>query len=163
MKDTEKRLDALSLEGFKAAKDLALIKGGQIPVHETADGLFFRTAFTGYYCWNANEYNFYGATSPYKITSFPHNLDNSPYVLHYVESVIRGKDTYIKLAFNDDTEKFVYINNKVIPKVIKSVITDKYTEFHAAKMESTSLILIYSEPYVLAYVMPTKMKEDSTK
>lgn len=163
MKDIVKILDALSLEGFKAAKDFALASGIQIPVHETADGMFFITSSTGYYCWNTNEYNFYGATSPYKIKSFPHNLDNNPYVLHYVESVIKGKNTYIKLAFNDDTEKFVYINNKVIPKAIKSVITDKYTEFHTAKIESTSLILIYLDPYVLAYVMPTKMNEDSTK
>lgn len=163
MKDIVKILDALSLEGFKAAKEFAHKKGAQIPVHETSDGLYFITGYTGYFCWDTNNYNFYDASSPYKITAFPHNLDNSPYELHYVETVIKGKDTYIKLAFNDDTEKLVYLNNKVIPKALKSVITDKYTEFHAAKMESTSLILIYSQPYVLAYVMPTKMKEDSTK
>lgn len=163
MKDIVKILDALSLEGFKAAKAFADTKGTQIPVHETSDGLFFITSFMGYLCCNPNIYNFYGASSPYKITQFPHNLNNCPYELHYTESVIRGKDTYIKLAFNEDTEKLVYINNKVIPKAIKSVITDKYTHFYAAKKDSLSLILIYSEPYVLAYVMPTKMKEDKTK
>lgn len=163
MKDIVKILDALSLEGFKAAKAFAATKQTQTPVHETSDGLYFITPWTGYLCWNTNDYNFYGATSPYKITKFPQNLSNCPYELHYVESVIKGKDTFIKLAFNDDTEKLVYINNKVIPKAIKSLVTDRYTKFYAAKMESTSLILIYSEPYVLAYVMPTKMKEDSTK
>lgn len=163
MKNITKILDALSLEGFKAAKEFAGAKQRQITVHKTSDGMFFATAFTAYYCRNTNDYNFYGDKSPYIITSFPYNLDNNPYVLHYVESVISGKNTYIKLAFNDDTEKFVYINNKVIPKAIKSVITDKYTEFHTAKMKSTNLILIYSKPYVLAYVMPTKMKENSTK
>lgn len=163
MKNIIKILDNLSLEGFKAAKDLARTKGLQIPVHETSDGLYFVTSYTGYFCWNVNEYNFYGATSPYRITPFPQNLDNCSYVLHYVESVIKGKDTFIKLAFNDDTEKLVYINNKVIPKAIKSLIADRYTKFYAAKMKSTSLIFIYSDPYVLAYVMPTKMKEGSTK
>lgn len=158
-----KILDALSLEGFKAAKEFAATKNIKTYVQETADGLYFATAFTAYLCWNTNDYNFYGATTPYKITQFPHNLNNCPYELHYVETVIKGKDTYIKLAFNDDTEKLVYINNKVIPKALKSVITDRYTKFYAAKKESTSLILIYSEPYVLAYVMPTKMKEDNTK
>ena len=158
-----KVLDALSLEGFKAAKDFAHTKGVLIPVHETSDGLYFITGYTGYFCWNTNDYNFYGATTPYSITKFPHNLNSCPYELHYIESVIKGKDTLIKLAFNDNTEKLVYLNNKVIPKAIKSLITDKYTKFYAAKMESTSLILIYSDPYVLAYVMPTKMKEDSTK
>jgi hypothetical protein len=158
-----KLLDALSIEGYKAAKDFAHAKGAQIPVHETSDGLYFITGYTGYFCWDTNNYNFYGPTTPYKITQFPHNLNNSPYELHYVESVIKGKDTYIKLAFNDDTEKLIYINNKVIPKALKGVITDRYTKFYAAKKESISLILIYSEPYVLAYVMPTKMKEDSTK
>lgn len=163
MKDIVKILDALSLEGFKAAKEFAHKKGAQTYVQETADGLYFATAFTAYLCWNTNDYNFYGATTPYKITKFPHNLNSCPYELHYIESVIKGKDTYIKLAFNDDTEKLVYLNNKVIPKALKSVITDRYTKFYAAKRESTSLILIYSEPYVLAYVMPTKMKEDNTK
>lgn len=163
MKDIVKILDALSIEGFKAAKEFAATKGIKTYVQETADGLYFATAFTAYLCWNTNDYNFYGATTPYKITKFPHNLNNCPYELHYIETVIKGKDTFIKLAFNDDTEKLVYINNKVIPKALKSVITDKYTKFYAAKMESTSLILIYSDPYVLAYVMPTKMKEDSTK
>ena len=163
MKDLYKVLSAVSLEGFKAAKEYAATKQAQTYVQETDDGLFFTTPFTAYFCWNTNDYNFFGVTSPYKITKFPHNLVNCHYRLHYIESVIKGKNTFIKLAFNDDTEKLVYINNKVIPKALKSVITDKYTEFHAAKMESTSLILIYSEPYVLAYVMPTKMKEDSTK
>lgn len=163
MKDIAKILDALSLEGFKAAKDFAHTKGVQTYIQETADGLYFATAFTAYLCWNTNDYNFYGATTPYKITKFPHNLNSCPYELHYIESVIKGKDTYIKLAFNDDTEKLVYLNNKVIPKALKSVITDRYTKFYAAKRESTSLILIYSEPYVLAYVMPTKMKENNTK
>ena len=163
MKNTTKILDALSLEGFKAAKEFADTKSIQIPVHETSDGLYFITGYTGYLCWNTNIYNFYGASSPYKITKFPHSLNGSPYELHYTESVIKGKDTFIKLAFNDNTEKLVYINNKVIPKAIKSLITDTYTKFYAAKRESTSLILIYQEPYVLAYVMPTKMKEDSTK
>lgn len=163
MKDIVKILDALSLEGFKAAKEFAHKKGAQIPVHETSDGLYFITPFTGYYCWNTNDYNFYGATTPYNIMKFPQNLNNCPYELHYVETVIKGKDTLIKLAFNDNTEKLVYLNNKVIPKAIKSLVTDRYTKFYAARMESTSLILIYSEPYVLAYVMPTKMKEDSTK
>lgn len=163
MKDIAKILDALSLEGFKAAKEFAQKRGSQTYIHETTDGLFFTTGFTAYLCRNTNDYNFYGATSPYKITEFPHNLNNCPYELHYVESVIKGKDTYIKLAFNDDTEKIVYINNKVIPKALKSVITDKYTRFYAAKKKSTRLILIYSDPYVLAYVMPTKMKEDNTK
>ena len=107
MKNITKILDALSLEGFKAAKEFAGAKQRQITVHETSDGMFFTAAFTGYYCWNTNVYNFYGDKSPYKITSFPYNLDNNPYVLHYVESVISGKNTYIKLAFNDDTEKFV--------------------------------------------------------
>lgn len=163
MNNITKILDALSLEGFKAAKAFADTKNTQIPVHETYDGLFFITCYTGYFCWNTNIYNFYGASSPYKITTFPHNLNNCPYELHYTESVIKGKDTFIKLAFNEDTEKLVYINNKAIPKALKSVITDKYTRFYAAKKESTSLILIYSDPYVLAYVMPTKMNEDSTK
>lgn len=161
--NTTKILDALSLEGFKAAKDYAATKNIKTYVQETADGLYFATAYTGYLCWNTNDYNFYGPTSPYKITTFPYNLNNCSYELHYTESVIKGKGTYIKLAFNDDTEKLVYINNKVIPKALKSVITDRYTKFYAAKKESTSLILIYSDPYVLAYVMPTKMKEDSTK
>lgn len=160
MKDIIKILDALSLEGFKAAKDFAATKQTQTPVHETKDGLFFITPYTGYFCWNTNDYNFYGPTTPYRITQFPQNLNNCPYELHYVESVIKDKNTYIKLAFNDDTEKVVYINNKVIPKALKSVITDKYTHFYAAKKESTSLILIYQQPYVLAYVMPTRMKED---
>lgn len=163
MKDMIKVLQALSLEGFKAAKDFAATKNTRTPVHETADGLYFITAYTGYLCWNTNDYNFYGASSPYKITKFPHNLNNCPYELHYVETVIKGKDTFIKLAFNEDTEKLVYINNKVIPKAIKSLVTDRYTKFYAAKKDSTSLILIYSEPYILAYVMPTKMKEESTK
>lgn len=163
MKDIVKILDALSIEGYKAAKDFAHAKGVQIPVHETYDGLYFITGYTGYFCWDTNNYNFYGPTTPYKITQFPYNLNNSPYELHYVESVIKGKDTYIKLAFNDDTEKLVYLNNKVIPKALKSVITDKYTHFYAAKKESTSLILIFQQPYVLVYVMPTKMKEDNTK
>lgn len=163
MKDIVKILDALSLEGFKAAKAFADTKKTQIPLHETYDGLFFRTDCTGYFCGNANIYNFYGESSPYKITKFPYNLNSCPYELHYTESVIKSKDTFIKLAFNDDTEKLVYINNKVIPKALKIVITDKYTHFYAAKKESTSLILIYSDPYVLAYVMPTKMKEDETK
>ena len=158
-----KILDALSLEGFKAAKDFAATKNIKTYVQETADGLYFATAFTAYLCWNTNDYNFYGAKTPYKITKFPYCLNDCPYELHYTESVIKGKDTFIKLAFNDDTEKLVYINNKVIPKALKSVITDRYTKFYAAKKESTSLILIYSEPYVLAYVMPTKMKEESTK
>lgn len=163
MKDIVKILDALSLEGFKAAKAFAATKNTRTPVHETANGLYFITPWTGYLCWNTNDYNFYGATSPYNITKFPSNLNNCPYELHYTETVIKGKDTFIKLAFNEDTEKLVYINNKVIPKALKSVITDKYTRFYAAKKESTSLIFIYSDPYVLAYVMPTKMKEDSTK
>ena len=163
MKDIVKILDALSLEGFKAAKEYAATKNIKTYVQETADGLYFATAYTAYLCWNTNDYNFYGATSPYKITAFPHNLNSSPYELHYVESVIKGKDTFIKLAFNEGTEKLVYLNNKVIPKAIKSLITDKYTKFYAAKMESTALIFIYNDPYVLAYVMPTKMKEDSTK
>lgn len=163
MKDIVKILDALSLEGFKAAKEFAATKNTRTPVHETADGLYFITHYTGYLCWNTNDYNFYGPTSPYNITKFPYSLNGCPYELHYVETVIKGKDTFIKLAFNDDTEKLVYLNNKVIPKALKSVITDKYTRFYAAKKESTSLILIYSDPYVLAYVMPTKMKEDSTK
>ena len=163
MKNTTKKLDALSLEGVKADKEFAKNKCTQIPMQETADGLFFTTNYTAYLCWNTNDYNFYGATSPYKITKFPHNINNCSYELHYTESVIKGKDTFIKLAFNDNTEKLVYINNKVIPKAIKSLITDNYTQFFAAKMESTSLILIYSDPYVLAYVMPTKMKEDNTK
>lgn len=163
MKDIVKILDDLSLEGFKAAKKYAATKQARTYVQETEDGLFFTTAFTAYFCWNTNDYNFYGASSPYKITPFPHNLNNCPYELRYIESVIKGKDTYIKLAFNEDAEKLVYINNKVIPKALKSVITDKYTHFYAAKKESISLILIYQEPYVLAYVMPTKMKEDNTK
>ena len=163
MKDIFKILDTLSLEGFKAAKDFAAKKNTRTPVHETADGLYFITGYTGYLCNNTNDYNFYGPTSPYSITKFPHCLNGCPYELHYVESVIKGKDTYIKLAFNDDTEKLVYINNKVIPKALKSVITDKYTCFYSAKKESTSLILIYSDPYVLSYVMPTKMKEGKTK
>lgn len=163
MKNTTKILDALSLEGFKAAKEFAATKQAQTTVHETQDGLYFITPYTGFLCWNTNDYNFFGVTSPYKITKFPHSLNGSPYELHYTESVIKGKDTFIKLAFNDNTEKLVYINNKVIPKAIKSLITDTYTKFYAAKRESTSLILIYQEPYVLAYVMPTKMKEDSTK
>lgn len=163
MKDIVKILNALSLEGFKAAKEYAATKQARTCVQETEDGLFFTTPFTAYFCWNTNDYNFFGVTSPYTITKFPHNLVNCPYRLHYIESVIKGKNTFIKLAFNDDAEKLVYINNKIIPKALKSVITDKYTEFFAAKMESTSLILIYSDPYVLAYVMPTKMKEDNTK
>jgi hypothetical protein len=158
-----KVLDALSLEGFKAAKEYAATKGIKTYVQETADGLYFATAYTAYLCWNTNDYNFYGPTTPYKITQFPYNINNCQYELHYTESVIKGKDTFIKLAFNDDTEKLVYLNNKVIPKALKSVITDGYTKFYSAKKESTSLILIYSEPYVLAYVMPTKMKEDKTK
>ena len=149
MKDIVKILDALSLEGFKVAKDYAHTKGTQIPVYETSDGLYFITPWTGYLCWNTNDYNFYGATTPYKITQFSANLNNSPYELHYLESVIKkDKATYIKLAFNDDAEKLVYINNKVIPKAIKSLITDRHTQFYAAKKERTSLILIYSEPYV---------------
>ena len=163
MKNIIKILDALSLEGFKAAKEYAATKQTQTYVQETDDGLFFTTPFAAYFCWNINDYNFFGATSPYKITKFPHNLNSCPYELHYIESVIKCKNTFIKLAFNEDTEKVVYINNKVIPKALKSVITDKYTHFYAAKMESTSLILIYQQPYVLAYVMPTKMKKDSTK
>ena len=163
MNNITKILNALSLEGFKAAKDFAATKGGKTLIHETADGLYFITPWTGYLYWNTNDYNFYGPTSPYSITKFPHCLNGCPYELHYVESVIKGKDTYIKLAFNDDTEKLVYINNKIIPKALKSVITDKYTRFYSAKKESTSLILIYSDPYVLSYVMPTKMKEDKTK
>lgn len=160
MKNIIKILDALSLEGFKAAKEYAATKQTQTPVHETSDGLYFITPYTGYLCCNTNDYNFYGPTTPYRITQFPQNLDNCPYELHYAETVIKGKNTYIKLAFNDDAEKLVYLNNKVVPKAIKSLITDKYTRFYAAKKESTSLIFIYSDPYVLAYVMPTKMKED---
>ena len=163
MNNITKILNALSLEGFKAAKDFAATKNTRTPVHETADGLYFITAYTGYLCWNTNDYNFYGPTSPYNITKYPQNLNSCPYELHYVESVIKGKDTYIKLAFNEDTEKLVYINNKVIPKALKSVITDKYTRFYAAKKESTALIFIYNDPYVLAYVMPTKIKEDKAK
>ena len=82
MKDIVKILETLSLEGFKAAKNLADTKSIQIPVHETSDGLYFITGYTGYWCWNTNIYNFYGASSPYKITKFPYNLNNCPYELH---------------------------------------------------------------------------------
>ena len=159
MKDIVKVLNALSFEGFKACIESSAKREKSPNLLESVDGVYFATPFTGYLCWNSNMYNFYGAASPYTFTRNMATKDGCNYELHYVETIIRDKNTYIKLQYNN-SEKLAYINNKIVPKALKSVITDKYTQFFTTEGNGKGVILVYSEPYTLAYLMPTIMKED---
>ena len=162
MKDIVKILDALSIEGFKACVEYAGKKSRQPAILESSDGLFFATPFTGYFIHNSNMYNIFSNTTPFHIT---HNMpakDACNYELHYEMTYTADKETYIKLVYND-TEQAAYINNKIVPKALKNVITDKYTKYYTTGKDGKTIILVYSEPYTLALLMPTMIKEDKAK
>ena len=163
MKDIVKVLQALSFEGFKACLESAGKKSKQPAILESSDGLFFATPFTGYFIYNSNMYNLFDTTSPFHIT---HNMpakDACSYELHYVMTYTADKETYIKLVYNNDPEQAAYINNKIVPKALKNVITDRYTKYYTTSKDGKSIILVYSEPYTLALLMPTMIKEDKKK
>ena len=163
MKDIVKILDALSLEGFKACIEYSGKKGRQPAILESSDGLFFATPFTGYFIYNSNMYNIFSTTTPFHIT---HNMpakDACNYELHYEMTYTADKETYIKLVYNDNPEQAAYINNKIVPKALKNVITDRYTKYYTTSKDGKSIILVYSEPYTLALLMPTMIKEDKAK
>lgn len=163
MKDLYKVLSALSFEGFKACLESAGKKNKQPAILESSDGLFFATPFTGYFIYNSNMYNLFGTTTPFHIT---HNMpakDACSYELHYEMTYTADKETYIKLVYNNNPEQAVYINNKIVPKALKTVITDKYTKYYTTSKDGKSVILVYSEPYTLALLMPTIIKEDKKK
>lgn len=163
MKDLYKVLSALSFEGFKACLESAGKKSKQPAILESSDGLFFATPFTGYFIYNSNMYNLFSATTPFHIT---HNMpakDACSYELHYEMTYTADKETYIKLVYNDNPEQAAYINNKIVPKALKNVITDKYTKYYTTSKDGKGVILVYSEPYTLALLMPTMIKEDKKK
>ena len=162
MKDIVKILDALSLEGFKACIEYAGKKSRQPAILESSDGLFLQhplqaISYTIQICiiFSVPQHPFTSHNMPAK--------DACNYELHYVMTYTADKETYIKLVYNDNPEQAVYINNKIVPKALKNVITDRYTKYYTTGKDGKTIILVYSEPYTLALLMPTMIKEDKAK